>query len=213
MDFKHQRLLNSHWKMFLYFLYNNRFRIALLGLVELILGIVYPGEFLMSGVTNDDPFKMVPIRWFFIMLSAQLIIGDSSRKMVKSFFPTHIRFSLTNIIISVFLTSSLVAVFSGLLVLFKCQYPFSIYTFLVIWVLTVSFALLSLFIKPIYLHLLSVILLICVTYLDWPKFLSATMIVRFQTAELPLNCLFLGIFLLVIMSFTIIRIKKIDFYL
>lgn len=213
MDFNNRRLLNSHWKMFLYFLYNNRFRIVLLGLVELILGIVYPGEFLMSGVTSDTPFKHVPICWFFIMLSAQLMIGDSSRKMVKSFFPTHIRFSLTNIIISISLTSSLIAVISGLLVLVKCQYPFSIYTFLAIWVLTVSFALLSLFIKPIYLHLLSVIILICVTYLDWPKFLSATMIVRFQATELPMNCFFLGIVLLVMVSFTIIKIKKIDFYL
>lgn len=212
MDSKNSRLLNSHWKMLLYFIHCSRFRIGFLVIFEIIIGIIYTANELMWGITNDSVLKFIPIRWFFIIIYSQLMVGDSSRKMIKIFFPHHIRFSLTNLIISVFLTSTFITCISGLVILLKCPPPFAIYTFFVIWTLTISFSLLSLFIKPIYLHLFSIILLICVTYLDWPKFISYTMISRFQAAKASINYFVMGIILLIIVIFTNIKIKKFDFY-
>ncbi len=212
MDFRNNRLLNLHWRMLLYFLYCSRFRIGLLVFIELIISINSKGDWLMQGIVMSITPKTVPMLWFFIIIYSQLMVGDSSRKMVKIFFPHHIRFSLTNLIISVFLTNTFITCISGLVILLKCSPPFAIYTFFVIWTLTISFSLLSLFIKPIYLHLFSIILLICVTYLDWPKFLSYTMISRFQAAKASFNYFTLGIILLTVVIFTNIKIKNFDFY-
>ncbi|BDR55613.1 hypothetical protein [Xylocopilactobacillus apis] len=213
MDFRSSRLLNSHWRMFLYFLYRSRFRIALLLVFEIIIGIVYKGDWLLWGIETDNNFKIVPITWLFMIMNSQFMVGDSCRQMVKKFYPTHIRFSLFQLMISVFVTSTFTTVIAEFIILLKIQSSFYLYTFLVIWALTISFGLLSIFIKPILLHFISILLLVVTTYLNWPHFMSSTMLVRYQETQFLADSLVLGAFLVAVLVITNLKMKKLDYTL
>lgn len=194
---------------------NNQIRLFIIVIVDWII-IFRIGSLtdVLSGAVVSANTPILPINWFFLLLSPILILGDYIEKIVKSDYisvnVTGLNLYLTSVFFQVtFLTSGLV--FSWILVSSnRINIAFYAYIFIALNVLTLFYGVLSILLGSIYGEIIFTVMLLLTTSGNYIPIFSPLMFIHFMESNIWVDLLSLlpVIVLVLLLPFLL---KQIDF--
>ncbi|MGX7418363.1 hypothetical protein ACWOFR_06115 [Carnobacterium gallinarum] len=171
----------------------------------------------LYGVESELERKSFPMMWLFILIVPILIIGNAQEILLKKDYPIISRSSLTTYFFTtIYLSFLLDLVFFIVLIVanqFNIKQPiFFSYVFLFTLVVLITFQIISSIIGDSFLMMLLFIILITVNiYFPYSSIIDGTMLIRFDSRMVFINSLGLIIILIIVSSWGLNHMKKIDF--
>lgn len=186
-------------------------RVGLLLIVQLLLVILVGPKKLCIGIPLAASPKIVPVYWLFLLFAPMLSIGDGFQQLLNCYYPLFLRCSLRRFALLINIFTGGVILLFWLMLWLALPEQYTLYLGAVQLFCTMIYSCWSLVVRPLYLQLGWLTLLLLTVFNGQPSCLSQTMQIRFTNSGQLRLLLPLLLTLVVSILMTVHLVKQADF--